>query len=268
VKRLFAVLTTAVLVAAFMPQAFAQDAPTVHHSGTVYVEVTDGEVVAGNALIERKWARSGWATTSFLDKRSGAGVAGSSSPDFTLDVGASGLASDAFSATAVNVTEIPGGLRAEIALALIDEREPALTATRIVEVYEGIAGMRTQTIINSPAPLVLRGYTLEQAAVGDSVAPTIHAFRAGADWREPDWDGPRPDSNFPDPISVGDPHGGTWRDTHRGEAGEALAGPAQWISTAKTATLCSWSWSGTTGPHRAPATTGTKKSSSSITRPT
>ena len=193
-------------------------------SGSVYVEVTDDVITAGNALIERSWSRDGWATTSFIDKRNEAGVRGGSAPDFTLDLGTGSIASDRFQAGDVTVEEIAGGLRLGVTLVLADGSDPALHATRVIEVYDGIAGMRTQTILTTVSPLVLRGYTIEQAAVGSDVAPTIHAFRAGADWREPDWGGA--------PLAIGDKHAGTWRDTRSAPAGQALKGAAQWISTA------------------------------------
>ncbi|HEX2196908.1 MAG TPA: alpha-galactosidase [Actinomycetota bacterium] len=221
-RRLVALSLVVLFLAALTPGVLAQDSSTVHRSGTAYVEVTDDRVVVGNALVERAWSRGGWANVSYVDKRGGNQVAGASGPDFTLDVGTASIPGDSFDATAVSVEEIPGGLRAEVSLAPVEGVEPALAVTRIVEVYEGVAGVRTETVIETPAPVVLRGYVLDQVAVGDEVAATIHAFRAGADWREPNWPGPQ--------GSIGDPHAGTWRDSDGGAPGEAIAGPAQWIS--------------------------------------
>ena len=209
-RRLLSLVCLIALVVPAYTGASAAE-PQEYRSGTVYAEVTDDGVTVGNDLVERTWTRTGWATTSFTDKRSGSVVQGGAAPDFTLDVGLSEVASDVFNATSVTVEEIPGGLSLQAVLVLADGTEPALAVTRTIEVYEGIAGMRTQTTLNSAAPLVLRGYTIEQAAVGNTVAPTIHAFRAGADWREPDWAGPCDGS-----CSLGDPHAGTWRDSrHR-----------------------------------------------------
>jgi hypothetical protein len=69
--------------------------------------------------------------------------------------------------------------------------------------------------------LTLNAATLEQAGVG-RVAPAIHAFRAGADWRDPEWEGPSD-------LFVGDPHAGTWRESNDAGDGGALAGAAQWF---------------------------------------
>jgi hypothetical protein len=190
--------------------------------------VTDEGVTIGNDLIERSWSRAAWSTQTFVDKRLPGGIGAAPGPDFTLDVATASVPSDVFQAAAVNVQEIDGGLRAEITLVPVEGSEPGFTATRIVEIYDGIAGMRTQTTIDTLTPLVLRGYALEQAHVGSDVAATLHAFRAGADWREPDWAGPC-DGN----CSLGDPHAGTWRDTDKGETGQEMSGPAQWISAAR-----------------------------------
>jgi hypothetical protein len=72
-------------------------------------------------------------------------------------------------------------------------------------------------------PLTLLAARLEEARTGPADT-TLHAFRAGADWREPDWAGPTP--------SVGDPHAGTWRDSRSAAPGEAIEAPAQWLSAA------------------------------------
>ena len=109
------------------------------------------------------------------------------------------------------------GLRVEIELA-----GPAgITATRIAAAYPRIAGFRTQTIVESLAPLPLTGATLDEAAVGDKPAATLHNFRAGADWRNPEYEGP--------PAAVGDPQGGTWRATTRGEPGQPVEANAEWL---------------------------------------
>jgi hypothetical protein len=221
-RRLVALSISGLLLAALAPSVRAQEAATSYRSGTAYVEVTDAEVVAGNSLVTRTWDRSGWATSSFTDERGPGRVAGGTGPDFTLDVATASIPSDAFEATDVSVSDVPGGLRAEVTLAPVDGVQPALELTRVIEVYEDVAGVRTQTIVETPAPVVLRGYTLDQVAVGDEVATTLHAFRAGADWREPGWTGPD--------GSIGDPHAGTWRDSDSAGPGEDIAGPAQWIS--------------------------------------
>ena len=224
VRLLTAAALAVVLFASLVPTSNAQ-VPERTTSGSTYVEVTETQVTIGNALVERVWSRAGWSTQTFTDKRSPEGVGGAVGPDFTLDVGATGIGSDSFEATSVAVEEIADGLRAEVTLSPLAGAEPAFDVTRVIEIYDGIAGMKTQTVINTPAPLVLRGYALEQAAVGDDVTATTHAFRAGADWREPDWAGPCDGS-----CSLGDPHAGTWRDSDTAATGEDISGPAQWIS--------------------------------------
>ena len=218
-RRALGILLSVLIVSLVAPAAFGAAAAEETRSGTLYASVTEDTIVVGNALVERTWQREAFATSSFVDKRSGA-VAAEAGPDFSLRTGDSEVPSTVFAADSVSVATIPDGLRVTIELS-----GPGIDATRTVEIYEGIAGMRSQTTLNTLAPLVLRGYTIEQAAVGAEVAPTLHAFRAGADWREPDWDGPD--------LSIGDPHAGTWRDTRTAPAGQTLRGAGQWISTAK-----------------------------------
>jgi hypothetical protein len=219
VQKVVAALVAIVVGAAFIPQALAQEAPSFMN-GTVYADVSAGEITLGNSLVERRWKRSGFATTALTDKRGGT-VAGGAGPDFRLITGGSPaeLTSERFNVTTVNVTNIQDGLRLRIGLSA-----PGINATRTVEAYEGIAGFRSQMTITPLVPVPLRGYTLDEAAVGHSAAPTIHAFRAGADWREPGWGGAD--------LAIGDKHAGTWRDTRTAPAGQSLQGPAQWISTA------------------------------------
>ena len=188
-------------------------------SGNTYVDVGDDQIVAGNALVERSWDRAAFATTSFTDKRQEA-VASAGGPDFTIQLGKAWLPSTLFSVSSVDVTDIGGGLRLNIELA-----GPGLDATRIVEIYDGIAGMRAQTILHPLGPLAIGGATLDNAAVGSRVAATVNAFRAGADWREPGWEGP--------PMSFGDPHGGTWRESTSGNPGTDVSAAGEWISAGK-----------------------------------
>jgi hypothetical protein len=133
------------------------------------------------------------------------------------------LDSDAFSVTDVRVEDLPrGGLR--LVMTMSPPLLPTLTVVRSVEVYPGVAGLRTQTTLTSVLPLGLSRFVAEEVFTGDA-APTLHALRSGADWREPGWTGP--------PLVVGDPHSGTWRDTKRAGEGESLEGPGQWLSLAE-----------------------------------
>ena len=214
-KRVFAALVAASLLTTLSPAAAAE--PAQQTSGTTYVNVTDTEIVIGNELIERRWNRAAFATTTFFDKRSSDALSAAEGPDFSLTVGPTNVASTLFEATSVETTPLDGGLRVSIGLEM-----PLMTATRIIEVYEGIAGLRERTILIPAGPLAYGGAAVSSLAAGNDVAPTIHAFRAGADWREPDWDGPD--------MTIGDAHTGTWRDTHNAGAGEALAAPGEWLS--------------------------------------
>jgi hypothetical protein len=188
-------------------------------SGGVYARVEGSEIVLGNALAERSWDASAFSTTEMIDKRGTPKQWSANRPDFELMIGAVRVPSDIFSVSHVSLTDLGGGVRVTMRLTA-----PGLEATRIAEAYDGIAGFKTQTTITPTAALALRGAAFEEAAVGSDVAATIHAFRAGADWREPGYEGPQ--------FVLGDPHAGTWRDSHTGDRGENLSGPAQWISVA------------------------------------
>src|SRR5688572_10519814 len=137
-RRLIAALSAVLVIGALVPQALAQEVDRTT-SGTTYVDVTADAVTIGNALVERSWSRAGWATTSFVDKRTGEGVTRGAAPDFTLDIATGSVPSDVLQATNVSVTEIPGGLRADVTLAPAAGTEPAFTATRTIEIYDGIA---------------------------------------------------------------------------------------------------------------------------------
>ena len=226
-KRRFALALAALTCAAALPGGAAMSAPPAEDgtitSGSVYATVTDEAVVLGNPLVERTWSRDAFATTSLIDKRGGDEAWSSGGPDFSLTVGAAEITSDMFAVETVSVAQIDRGLRVEMELA-----GPGINASRIVEAYNGIAGFRSQTIVTPVAAIALGGETLEQAAVGPDVAPTIHAFRAGADWRGWDetsqshWGGPE--------FTLGNSHPGTWRETTSEPSGAPLDGPAQWIS--------------------------------------
>jgi hypothetical protein len=221
-RRLIAVLAATVALAVAVPitaRAGEVAAGGEHRVGAVYARITGDTVVLGNEEVERSWRRSAFATLALLDKRDGSREWSAAGRDFSLRVGVADIGSELFTVAGVEVTTLDNGLRLEL-----DLTGPAgLDATRVVEAYEGIAGFRTQTILRPTAALALGGYTLDEVAVGATVTPTIHALRAGADWREPDWAGP---------PSIGDPHAGTWRDSRTATTGAALSGAAQWLSVA------------------------------------
>ena len=216
-RRLPLLCTALALVAAGAP-ALAKTGTDEIRDGSVYARVTDSEVVLGNAVAERRWSRDALRTTALVDKRGQDRAWSTGSRDFTLTLGAATLGSELLSVEDVAVSEIGrGGLRVTMTLGGV----PGLAATRVVEAYNGIAGFRTQTFITPTTPLALRGATLDEAAVG-TATPVLHAFRGGADWREPDYTGPQ--------LAIGDKHPGTWRDTRTAPAGTALQGAGQWLS--------------------------------------
>ncbi len=186
----------------------------------VYARAGADEVVVGNDLVERRWSREALRTVALVDKRRGGRAWAQPHRDFTLKLaGGTQVSSDAFHVVSVATERLPrGALRVRMALA----GGPAgLRAERTAEVFPGIAGVRTQTTLESSTPLTLSAATLDEVAAGPA-APTLHALRAGADFREPGYEGP--------PVAVGDPRPGTWRDTRSAAHGEALAGPGQWLS--------------------------------------
>ena len=201
------------------PSAAAQDL----RDADVYAHVDGGEVVLGNAVVERRWSRDALRTTLLADKRAGRRQWSAGRRDFALSIAGAEVGSETFRVEAVELERVArGGVRVRMRLAP-GPGGPALRAERIAEAYPGVAGFRTRTVLHPAAGLSLTGATLDEAAVGD-VVPTIHAFRAGADWRQPGYKGPD--------VSVGDPHAGTWRATSTAARGAALEGPAQLLSAA------------------------------------
>jgi hypothetical protein len=171
------------------------------------------------SFAERTWRRTSFVTEALVDKRGTATTWSAGRRDFALDlVGRSDIGSENLNATAVSVEKLPrGGLRVEMQLGM----DGLLGITRVAEAYPGVAGFRTQTILEPAAGLVLSGATLDEAAVGASPT-TIHGFRAGSDWREPDWEGPQ--------LAIGDAHAGDWRATQTAPAGADLTAPGQWLT--------------------------------------
>jgi hypothetical protein len=191
-----------------------------------YARVEPNQVVLGNSLVERRWSRDQLRTAVLVDRRDGGMTWSRGSREFSLRVGPATIGSEQFSVGSATVTPLPGGgLRARMAIS-----GPGLTGVRTAEVYPGVAGFRTQTTLTSPAPLALNEVVLEEHTIGERVKPTIHAIRAGADWRDSSWRGPTPNEEYPGPpTSLGDPHAGDWRDTRTADAGTALSGAAQWF---------------------------------------
>jgi Melibiase len=217
-------LLAAAALASHIPTARAA---TDLRDGEVYARVTGSEIELGNRLVERRWSRERFLTTALLDKRDGRETWSRDHRDFTLGLGGAQVGSEELRVRDARLERLDrGGLRVTMTLvprALAGAPDLA-RIVRVAEAYPGVAGFRTRTIIQSAAPLALTAASLEEAAVG-SAAPTLTALRAGADWREPGYEGP--------PVSVGDGHAGTWRESRGAATGTSIEGAAQWISMAR-----------------------------------
>ncbi len=213
-------LPLVLLVAALAPSATAH-ADEVRDRG-VKATVTPENVTLANSLVQRTWDRASLRST-IVDRRGGGRTWSENAPDFTLEVAGQKISSTAMHVRDVVVTHLRrGGL--QVTMNLVDDTLPGLVAKRVVEAYPDVAGFRTQLVLTSAVPLLLSAATLEEAAVGGAVVPSLSAFRAGSDWRDPSWTGP--------PFALGDAHPGTWRVTSTGPAGGAVKGPGEWLSAA------------------------------------
>lgn len=198
--------------------------------GAVSASTTADTVVVENGLARRVYTLAPFATSEVTDLRTGQTWAGDGE-DFSLNVGGVAVPGSAFTAKVAALEALERGVRVRF------ELTPGAAAPvsnirieRVVEVYEGVAGFRTSMVVHAPAGAVpLRGGVIDSVAVGSEVSATTHAFRAGADWREPGWQGPA--------LAVGDPRSGTWRETKTGTAGEAIGGAGQWVSASTPADL-------------------------------
>jgi hypothetical protein len=189
----------------------------------VQVSVDAQHVTAGNALFARAWSRHPFRTLSLTDLRNGR-VWTQNSADFALTVAGTDIASDQFDVVGEPLVARRADGSASVTFTLVPTATASLplgfSVTRIVEVYPRVAGMRAQTFVASPVPLAVSAYTLDQATVaGENLSATMHSFRAGADWREPEWTGP--------PLVVGDAAPGDWVST---SSGATVSGTAQWLS--------------------------------------
>ena len=192
-------------------------ADSAYADADVYATVSADEVVLGNDVVQRTWRRSAFATTTIVDKRDGRTFG--EQPDFTLRLDALSVSSDRFSVSSVDVTTLArGGLSVAFDLTIAG----LVSVRRIVEAYPGVAGFSSRATVTALVPLAFSGYTLDEVNAGAGYAPTIHAFRAGADWREPDWK----------PFAIGDPHTGDWHVSSAAPAGKNLDAPGEWLSLA------------------------------------
>ena len=188
--------------------------------GPVAANVGNGRATLGNGLVERTWDLAAFRTLRLVDRRGPDRTWGSEQRDFSLALGPLSVGSERFTATAARTLRLAhGGVR--LVLTLRTVLVPTLVVERTIDVYPGVAGFRSETVLRSSVPLVLSGMTLEEVRAGTADA-TLHALRAGGDWREPEWTGPT--------IAIGDPHAGTWRSTSVASGGRPLRGPGQWLS--------------------------------------
>lgn len=204
-------------------------ARSVESPAGVSAEITADRIVLRNALVERAWTRSPYITESFTDLRNGR-VWTAGSPDFALTLAAGSTAaaldigSNLFSVSGEPVAEVTPKGAVRITLTLAPTPLASLPAgfsmRRVVEMYPGVAGVRQETSVNSLVPLAITGYTVDELRpAGDGLAAEAHSFRAGADWREPEWAGPV--------LNVGDAQTGDWRKT---TSGAEVAVTAQWLA--------------------------------------
>src|SRR3954470_2881765 len=223
--RIVPALVCGALVALFSPAARAE----VVQDGSVTAEVTATRVTLANSVAERRWDRASVRST-IVDKRGTNRTWSKDAPDFALQIAGQEISSAAMRISAATVSHLArGSLR--VTMTLVDDTLPTLTVTRVAEAYPGVAGFRTETTVASSVPVLLSAATVDEATVGASVTPAISAFRAGSDWRDPSWTGP--------PFALGDPHGGTWRETRTAAAGTALRAPGEWLSAREGApALC------------------------------
>jgi hypothetical protein len=151
-------------------------------------------------------------TASIVDRRTGLRWAGNTA-DFSITTPTGQIRSDRLSVIDKRVTSIPNGRQLRVVLGSI-----GLRVIRTITAYDGVAGFRVETTVQATALVLLAGASLTRLAIS-GVTPTRHAFRAGADWREPGWPGPT--------ATVGDPHTGDWHVSSRDPNGAG-----QWLSLA------------------------------------
>ena len=170
-------------------------------------------LVLGNRFVQWQWVRPGAVTASIKDRRTGRQWGGAG-PDFSVTTPVGPIGSASLVVQTAAIEHVAGGRRLRAVLA-----GSGLVVTRTVTLYDDVAGFRVTTTVRATLPLLLSGARLAEVHVGAGLAATRHAFRAGADWREPGWPGPD--------VALGDKHAGTWRATST-----ESEGPGQWLSLA------------------------------------
>ena len=216
-----AALIVAALVA--VPRSIAP----VSAAPGVSVRIAPDEIRVRNGVVSRTWRQTdgGFLTTSFRDLRTGREwTAPGGSPDFTVRVGGVDLTSADFRLEgAVREGLAHGGIRVRMLLF-----STPFVVEYIVDAYPGVAGFRTQTVLQAQDAL-LSGYSLGEltTGLGDALVPIGQTFHSGSDWRdEEDWE-PQ--------LQVGGedtPRGGRsdWRVQTEGPPGGPYEQNGAWIS--------------------------------------
>ncbi len=206
--RLRTTVLLCILAAALAPAISVAD--DVVQRGDVVATIGSDEVSLCNARACRTWFADRLETKTFGGNGLPAAGAG---PDFRLILDGIEVTADVLPLTSVTAAAIDGGVGITWEL-----DAGAATLRREVEMYEGIAGVQSRTVVVPRVGVALSGYSLDEVALGDGASATAHAFRAGADWRfDDDWD----------PFTIGDAHQGDW---HVETTGDTVDAPGQWLS--------------------------------------
>lgn len=221
-------LTAASLVAAGAAVALSPnehaataDAPRA----TARVAAAERTLEISTGVITRTWSLEDWRTLSVVDERTHRIVAGEGA-DLSLSV----LTSDADATTAGLQTTITtflpgepvvtsprGRIHVEVPLSPLGSVGPFVT--RIIDAYNGSAGLELSLRVDAPLPL--SGYLIDRLTTAG--AATAHAFNAGSDWREDGW---KPE------LSIGDAQLGDWRrDTTIKGDGSTNVVTGEWLSS-------------------------------------
>ena len=132
-------------------------------------------------LAEWRWSKVGAVSASITDLRTGRQWGGAG-PDFALVTAAGPVSSDRFK---VDSVKWESG-RVRVVLSHL-----GVVVTRDITAYDDVAGFRVDTTVQAATALALKGARLAQVRTLGVVGAQRHAFRAGADWREPGWSGAR-----------------------------------------------------------------------------
>jgi hypothetical protein len=196
--------------------------------GGVYAEVDGDTVVLGNRLVHRTWNKAAFRTVEMVDERTG--FAAGAGADFSLEIGATAIASTQLTAIDVRIEQVSSqGLAVTFVLAPIaapplpgvPPAPPAGTVVRTYTLWPDVAGFQVDTALSLPGAYT--DYTLDAVTVPGAIA-AAHHFNAGYDWRGSDevfdWQ--------PTAAPFGGSHAG--QDHRVTTTGANLDVTAQWLS--------------------------------------